>query len=537
MEISDIIKKEADRIFIVDPECFIIFTGDSTDDSRPFIRIGNWLDLPIEIIPLIENIIISDLLVGNPAHEQFNIDIHYLQSNRYIGNKLIANRFLDFQQIFGLDLHNAAIVDAGKDIPKISKSKIISGNSEFLGIFYNDGNFKINHREKTIFDLKNILKKTQNNYTANEILSNNAKTSNRYGNAGVIFLENNPLFYKNNDFVSYLFAGDYYKNFLRLKINPRNINTVLQPSSNFLSLTKFIKWRHLIKSKLKIFCDFDQQIEFFKKLFKDTTLVREDFTGMSFPTSTGVQITAYPNSYNLKLKFQLSGKNSAKLKIAYLKGISNIKTIIKDKLDGLFLNYSVYEDSNLFLINYPNPVAIIDDGNPNLKKLAKFDKVILYQNIQYDFVKFEDAVNFIDLCNNLIDDPSFINKLFDNNISEFAPFFEKIKKGKNKSSFIIKCINTITLLKYFYHSTNDRKFAASIKSILQQYSHIVNIKLLNKTSTPCKVNLIFINNHIYCLAEKLKNEKSSSDYLPDDVIDIKNIDKIASAQQEKFMKK
>ena len=63
MELNDIIKNDDDRLFIITPECFIVFTGDSIEDEKPFIRIGNSLSLTPRIIPLIENIIITDLNV------------------------------------------------------------------------------------------------------------------------------------------------------------------------------------------------------------------------------------------------------------------------------------------------------------------------------------------------------------------------------------------------------------------------------------------------------------------------------------------
>ena len=93
VEIRDIIKSDSDRLFIVDPECYIIFTGETTDDIKPFIRIGNWSDMPVELVPLIENIIITDGLVGNPSHEQFNIDVRHLPHNRYIGSRGTVQRF------------------------------------------------------------------------------------------------------------------------------------------------------------------------------------------------------------------------------------------------------------------------------------------------------------------------------------------------------------------------------------------------------------------------------------------------------------
>jgi hypothetical protein len=46
MSISDIIRTDADRIFTVDPECIIIYTGDTPGDIKPFIRIGTWLNMP-----------------------------------------------------------------------------------------------------------------------------------------------------------------------------------------------------------------------------------------------------------------------------------------------------------------------------------------------------------------------------------------------------------------------------------------------------------------------------------------------------------
>ena len=81
MELNEIIKNDKDRLFVLDNECFIIFTADDLTDEKPFIRIGNWIDLPPESIPLIENIIVTDSITGNPSHEQFNIDPKWKQAD------------------------------------------------------------------------------------------------------------------------------------------------------------------------------------------------------------------------------------------------------------------------------------------------------------------------------------------------------------------------------------------------------------------------------------------------------------------------
>ena len=156
LTLDDIIKTERDRLFVIDRECFIVFTGDSLDDEKPFIRIGTYVDLPVEIIPLVENIVITDTMVGNPAIEQFNIDITYLDTNRFIGSRAIVRRYLEFQKVFGLDLGAAKVVDIDTDIPDISNERLISNRDSFVGIFYKNGNFKIIHNNRDIFNLQEI---------------------------------------------------------------------------------------------------------------------------------------------------------------------------------------------------------------------------------------------------------------------------------------------------------------------------------------------------------------------------------------------
>ena len=63
--INEIIKSDKDRLFIVDYDCLIIFTGDTDEDDKPFIRLGNWSDMPVSLIPIIENMTINQPMVSN----------------------------------------------------------------------------------------------------------------------------------------------------------------------------------------------------------------------------------------------------------------------------------------------------------------------------------------------------------------------------------------------------------------------------------------------------------------------------------------
>ncbi len=220
MKLSDIIQTDNDRLFIVDTECFIIFTGGSINDERPFIRIGTWSDLPVEIIPLVENIIVSDRILGNPALEQFNINVRNLTTNRYIGGESILKRFLDYQRNFGLDLTNVSVVNIEKDIPELPYKKHISDRDQFIGVFYSDGNVKIVHDGTNIFDLNSIY---NDNLNITEILgrlSQNNRNTARFSGAGFAVSDKNPIFYSDGYFTSYQFPKTYADDFSTLEIDP-----------------------------------------------------------------------------------------------------------------------------------------------------------------------------------------------------------------------------------------------------------------------------------------------------------------------------
>ncbi|MCP4131174.1 MAG: hypothetical protein GY754_09355, partial [bacterium] len=115
MEIKDIIQSKRDRLFVISPECYIIFTGDSLKDEHPFIRIGNSQELQREVITLIENIIYPGLPTGSPLDEQFNLDIPHLPKNRYLGKSSAIQNFLDFQKLYDPDIDEVKIYDIQKD--------------------------------------------------------------------------------------------------------------------------------------------------------------------------------------------------------------------------------------------------------------------------------------------------------------------------------------------------------------------------------------------------------------------------------------
>jgi hypothetical protein len=529
MAVRDVIERDEDRVFAVDTECFIIFTGESVRDNRPFIRIGNWLNLPVEIIPLIENIIITDTMAGNPSHEQFNIDIKYLPTNRYIGSHLIVERFLDYQRIFGLDLHSASVVDAEKDIPEISR-KNVSDRESFIGIFYRDSNFKITHGGKELFNLMTLCDNQSNDNRTHDRLANLSKQK-RYSGAGFAIIENNPVFYRANNLVAYLFPHSYYESFFRLGINPRNISTVIHPSENYLGMGRFLKWKHSHDGKLVFCCDNTEETSLMQKLFSRMKLQIQPFTGMNIQPSTGFAVHAIPHSYNLAVDIDIPSTKK-KLRIAYIKGSSELKNIAKDKFDLFLINYSVYEDAVVALKALKTPVAVIDDGNQSVSRVPLLDTPVIRQNMQYEFIRLADESEFLEYANALVDDDA-INKI----IGGDASFIESSCRegidtalGDDRTAGYF---NLLSFLKFINDTTSDRKIASLLKNLLRSgFSSKSRGAVYNQPGL-YRVDIVLMNGSVYEFASEIAEPVTDQNFLFDAIHSSSTLDHILSDKDEK----
>lgn len=465
MEIKDIIKSDSDRLFIVDPECYIIFTGETTNDIKPFIRIGNWNDMPVELIPLIENIIITDSLIGNPALEQFNIDVRHLPENRYIGSKSVVRKFLDYQKIFGLDLTNASVVDIEKDLPELSKAKNISHKDQFIGVFYRDGNFKVLLDKNTIFDLNRIIEQPISWQKFHDTLSETYRNTGRYDGAGLVVIGHNPFFYNRKQFYPYLFPGDYLGDFSLLGIDPGKIQAIMHPSLNLMNLSKLFKWLNNTRRKIRLFVN-STDIELVKRLFSQATIRNEAFSSLDVRTDTGLVIRNFPGTYNLKLAYDAIATGGEGLTAAFIKGAAGVRDIIREKLDLIIITYTAYEDIHMLLKSTDTPCIIIDDGNRNAAKLSGSDRIVLHPGIHYEFRSFAASDEIIPLTGL----PADTVARAATDPASLAAELAAPDDGVAGPDRMREMHNLMTLVRMNLYSTRDRRLSAQLRSLAESLS-------------------------------------------------------------------
>jgi hypothetical protein len=519
MELKDIIKSNRDRLFVLDDECFIIFTADDLKDEKPFIRIGNWIDLPPESIPMIENIIVTDSVTGNAAHEQFNIDPKLLSVNRYIGSRQVVQNYLNFQKNFGLDLNNVSIVDVEKDLPFLSKEQSISSKDSFLGIFYHNGNFRVIYKNDTLFDLKDFEDRSFSRVKEHEEISNANRDIARYTGSGIAVINNCILFYKNRYFSSYQFPKNYFREFDELNIDPAKIREIILPAVNLMDITEFIKWSNSRKNVIKIFSGLKEEFDLMQKLFQGVIIKHENFHGHSFDTGDGIKIQNYPGSGNEKVTYINTAPSFKKLELAFLKEYLGIKEILEEKLDAIIVPYTIYEQASLFFKSTITPVICLDDGNENIIKLKASDVIILNRKMQYEFNKFVDEDHLVQNAIRTLSGREIVESINAKDIEGIKQsLFNNIPIKDNLVFADIKnFLNIVSLLRIFLNTTTDRKFSSEIRRILQKSLTSFNRdQIIGLETKSIKVNLYFYDNAIYEFFEIIAiNERVKDDVLLD----------------------
>ena len=517
MQITDIIRTNSDRLFIVDTECFIIFTGDSLNDEKPFIRIGTWYDLPVEIIPLVENIIVSDKIIGNPSYEQFNIDIRNLEENRYIGGESILKRFLEYQRIFGLDLRNASLVEIEKDIPALPNQKKISNRNQFIGIFYSDGNIKINQGRENIFDLNAI---NSDNLSCADILdqiSINSKNSDRYKGSGFIILNNNPIFYQKGAFTSYQFPDNYFNDFSTLQIDPNYIRDLLLPSDNLINIADFLKFKNNRNGKIKLYSDNTEEIELIKKIFKNATINNERFTNLHINTPD-LKVNSYFESPNIKISFSQSGNPGNEISVSFIKSQADVGKILKDKSDMILITYTAYEESALLFKSTVKPVLLIDDGHPNLRKINEAEKIILKTGVQYELKKFDTLDELLNEFKGLDEIKYALENFDEKNIANLIN--DQLESGESLSVY-----NILNLLKTLIDHTTDRKKYSALKNIYQSYYQKITFNPDNELRPAIKIIIALYDNTCSTIIAPIQNtyKEKFADAFNEDIINERKI--------------
>jgi len=446
-------------------------------------------------------------MVGDPSAEQFNINIMKLSENRYIGSETILTRFLDFQNIFGLDLLNASTVNIEKDIPELPIKHHISEKKEFTGVFFRNGNFKTVYDNSDIFNLMEIAKKIPDYCDIHDQISKNNENTDRYSGSGVIIPDHNPMFYHKNYFASYQFPSEYFEIFSKLEIDPAKITSVILPSANLINISKFFKWIESKKSSIKLFTDHQEQIKLIKQLFSASTFIDNAFQGFQLNEKTGLSIKNYNNSINISVEFDSIAPSHHQLSIGFIKSAQKAKQVIKARHNIILITCSAFEETSLLLKSAGTPAVIIDDGSPNISRISPIDHIFLSSGINYEF-QYHLHPETIHSSFNTWDTAAALSagdiESVKNSIIELS------ESGELKKE--INFFNILSMIRLYIHTTMNRQHSNDLRDIYNFNIQRLNPSIISEQKENVKIFLIYYNKSLFEFASFYELKSSTEIY-------------------------
>ncbi len=155
------------RVFRVDRDCYVVFTGFSAFDEKPFIRIGYSRYLS-KYKKYISNVVITAGYLSSLREEIEQIEKDEFETN-FIVPSSIYNVILKF---IHPDVHhkvNVNVIDKSGEVKEASKVlREISEKYKSYVLLYDNGNFAITFSGKKIFDLFSVM---TNDLTTAKILN------------------------------------------------------------------------------------------------------------------------------------------------------------------------------------------------------------------------------------------------------------------------------------------------------------------------------------------------------------------------------
>ena len=214
--IKNIISNPSLRLFCIGRESYIIFTGNTVTDKRPFIRIGDMRAIPAEVHPHIDGIILTHDMLGNPLQEKEYLSLPKTKRPYVLG---VPEVILRYKHFLGLDKVLSA---------KYERTGGSASTEKGVLLYYTDLDQVEVYTDATrIFSLRKRAAQDMHFHQRNELI---ARTFQQYAGAygssalsqsGFFVINATPYFYNNGKIFAIDPPQSYYVDLATHSFDPR----------------------------------------------------------------------------------------------------------------------------------------------------------------------------------------------------------------------------------------------------------------------------------------------------------------------------
>ncbi|MBL8020146.1 MAG: hypothetical protein JNM27_10820 [Leptospirales bacterium] len=267
--------RQPDRIFRLDRDCILVFTGKTEVDSRPFLRIGAGSSLPAELLRHIENVVLCEQELANAA-----LELQWMkatlgaggESVRYVSSRERASQMYAYAGLNEIDEDKRPPV---KMVPYGPFNSRVETKNKCIIMFMATGNFQVTLNSSKLLDYFSFRNQKMNIDKEYDMIAKAMHRRVRRAEKGVGFVYPGGtsvdrlsvywFFDQNGLYVNP--PENHHYDLLENGIEPGNLKMAIADSIHAPGFAEFVRRKSVLKETGGVYCNDYEHVALLKRIY------------------------------------------------------------------------------------------------------------------------------------------------------------------------------------------------------------------------------------------------------------------------------
>lgn len=267
--------RQSDRVYRLDRDCLLVYTGRDPRDARPFLRIGTGQSMPAELLKHIENVVLTEQELGNAAQEMSWMKATLGaggESVRYVGSKERVSQMYAYAGLTEMDEEKRPPVKVAPYGP--FNSRVETKNKAMI-LFMATGNIQVSLSSSKLLDFFSYRNQRLNIDREYDLISRALHRRERRGEKGTGFIYPGGSavdrlslywFFEGKGLYLHPPEGHQY-DLLENAVDPANLCMAMSDSIHAPGFAEFVRRKSVLKEKGGVYCHDMEHISFLKRIY------------------------------------------------------------------------------------------------------------------------------------------------------------------------------------------------------------------------------------------------------------------------------
>jgi hypothetical protein len=267
--------RQSDRVYRLDRDCLLVYTGRDARDARPFLRIGTGQSMPPELLKHIENVVLTEQELGNAAQEMSWMKATLGaggESVRYVGSKERVSQMYAYAGLSEMDEEKRPPVKVAPYGPFNSR---VETKNKCMILFMATGNIQASLSSSKLLDYFSYRNQRLNIDREYDLISRALHRRERRAEKGTGFIfpggssiDRLSLYWFFDGKGLYLHPPEnHHYDLLENAVDPANLVMAMSDSIHAPGFAEFVRRKSVLKEKGGVYCHDMEHISFLKRIY------------------------------------------------------------------------------------------------------------------------------------------------------------------------------------------------------------------------------------------------------------------------------